>query len=276
MGLTLRWQVGDHGLRQSWVGVLRHLTGNRGLSPNIRSKSTYLDIRNDLHLKFPLIEMSHIPPQDLLHPSKDGFERDPFGYAALAWHKWAIAQNLAGYFVDLTAGPTEEDLKSPVLWFSHAHAMTEAARVLLQGKPNLEPMPKGIRGACHCQYHAVVLMLVGYSLEICLKAMLIIKKGVVAYQAEEKKHHHHNLGELAGFIPGLTVKDQATLEALSHFVRWAGRYPDPGFGKLSHADEIFTLSEGHQVSARELFTLAARIMAHSREVVAKGQGVSPP
>lgn len=218
--------------------------------------------------------MSHVTPQELIGPSKDGFERDPFGYGALAWHKWAIAQNLAGHFVDLEAGPIEENLKSPLLWLSHAHAMSEAARVLLQGSPNLESIPESVRGACHCQYHAVALMLVGYSLEICLKAMLIIKKGIAAYQAEEKKHRHHNLGKLASFIPGLTVKDQATLQALSHFVRWAGRYPDPGFGNFSQAEEIFTLSEGHQVSAKELFTLAARIMAHSGSVISEAAGLS--
>ena len=214
-------------------------------------------------------------PQELIGPCKEGFERDPFGYGALAWHKWAIAQEMAGYFVDLEAGPTEEDLKSPVLWLSHAHAMSEAARVLLQGAPNLETIPENIRGACHCQYHAVALMLVGYSLEICLKAMLIVKNGVAAYQAKEKKHQHHNLGTLASFIPGLTAKDQATLQALSHFIRWAGRYPDPGFGKLSHAKEIFTLSEGHEISAKELFRLAARIIAHSGIVISEAQRVSP-
>lgn len=212
---------------------------------------------------------SHKTPEDFVGPSKDGFERDPFGYGALAWHKWAMAQNLAGHFVDLEAGPVEEDLKSPILWLSHAHAMSEAARSLLQVVPNLDAMPESIRGACHCQYHAVALMLVGYSLEICLKAMLIIKKGIDVYQAEEKKHRHHNLGKLASFVPDLTSKDQATLQALSHFVRWAGRYPDPGYGKLSQAEEIFTLSEGHQVSAKELFTLVARIMAYSNTVIAE-------
>lgn len=213
-------------------------------------------------------------PQELVGPNKDGFEQDPFGYGALAWHKWAIAQNLAGYFVDLEAGPTEEDLKSPVLWLSHAHAMSEAACVLLRGTPNLEVMPESVRGACHSQYHAVVLMLIGYSLEICLKAMLIIKHGIAAYQAEEKKHKHHNLGKLASFIPGLTSKDQAALQALSHFVSWAGRYPDPGFGKINHAEEIFAISEGHQVSAKELFTLAAKIMAHSGSVISESERTS--
>lgn len=208
-------------------------------------------------------------PQDLLRPSKDGFALDPFGYGALAWHKWAMAQTLAGYSIDLEAGPTSEDLKSPVLWLSHAHAMAEAARVLIQGNPNLDPMPEDIRGVCHCQYHAVALMLVGYSLEICLKAMLIIKKGIGSYQAEEKKHHHHSLEKLAGFIPGLSYKDEATLKTLSHFVRWAGRYPDPGFGKESHAEEIFILSEGHQVNSKELFTLVARIMGYTSQVAAE-------
>ena len=205
----------------------------------------------------------------MLLPSKDGFEKDPLGYGVLAWHKWAMAQTVAGYTVDLEAGPTSEDLKSPVLWLSHAHAMAEAARVLIQGNPNLDPMPPNIRGVSHCQYHAVALMLVGYSLEICLKAMLIIKKGATAYQAEEKEHRHHSLEKLAGFVAGLSSRDEAILKALSHFVRWAGRYPDPGFGKESHAEEIFALSEHFQISAKDLFSLTGRIMGHTREVLAE-------
>ncbi len=208
-------------------------------------------------------------PLNMLLPSKDGFEKDPLGYGALGWHKWAMAQTVAGFNVDLEAGPTSEDLKSPVLWLSHAHAMAEAARVLIQGNPNLDSMPPNIRGVSHCQYHAVALMLVGYSLEICLKAMLIIKDGIATYQVNEKEHRHHRLGELAAFIPSLTARDNAILKALSHFVRWAGRYPDPGFGKESHAEEIFTLSEGFQISAKDLFSLAARIMGHTRDVLAQ-------
>lgn len=204
---------------------------------------------------------------DSIKPSKDGFGSDPLGYSALAWHKWGMAQTLAGHQVDLEKGPSSEDLKSPVLWLSHAHAMSEAARVLLQGNPNLEPMPESIRGVTHCQYHAVVLMLVGYSLEVCLKAMMIIKKGISTYQSEEKKHYHHSLEKLADFVPNLSEKDKAILKGLSHFVRWAGRYPDPGFGKENHAEEIFTLSEHHKISAKELFNVAARIMAHTNEVL---------
>lgn len=206
-------------------------------------------------------------PSDYIQPSKDGFGEDPLGYGALAWHKWAMVQTLAGFEVDMPKGPSSEDLKSPVLWLTHAHAMSEAARVLIQGSPNLEPMPAEMRGVCHCQYHAIALMLVGYSLEICLKAMLIIKKEVSAYQAEEKKHFHHSLDKLADFVPDLSAKDKATLKALSHFVRWAGRYPDPGFGKENHAEEIFTLSDQHQISAKDLFSMAARVMRYVREVL---------
>jgi len=218
---------------------------------------------------FGLNRELHVTPLNMLLPSKDGFEKDPLGYGVLAWHKWAMAQTVAGYTVDLEAGPTSEDLKSPVLWLSHAHAMAEAARVLIQGNPNLDPMPPNIRGVSHCQYHAVALMLVGYSLEICLKAMLIIKKGVASYQAEEKEHRHHSLEKLAGFVAGLSSRDEAILKALSHFVRWAGRYPDPGFGKESHAEEIFALSEHFQISAKDLFSLTGRIMGHTREVLAE-------
>lgn len=210
-------------------------------------------------------------PHDSILPSKDGFGSDPLGYGALAWHKWAMAQTLAGYPVDLERGPSSEDLKSPVLWLSHAHAMSEAARVLLQGTPNLEPMPENIRGVCHCQYYAVVLMLVGYSLEVCLKAMMILRKGVTAYQAEEKRYYHHCLEKLAEFIPSLSEKDKAILKGLSHFVRWAGRYPDPGFGKEGHAEEIFTLSNRHQISAKELFTVVTHVMGYVSKVVEEKQ-----
>lgn len=206
-------------------------------------------------------------PFDSIKPNQEGFAQDPLGYGALAWHKWAMAQALAGLPVNLEKGPSSADLKSPVLWLSHAHAMSEAARILVQGAPNLDPMPEAVRGISHCQYHAVALMLVGYSLEVCLKAMLIIKKGVDAYQAEEKKYFDHRLEKLAEFVPGLTEKDKAILKGLSHFVRWAGRYPDPGFGRVAHAEEIFSISERYEVSAKDLFTVAARIQGHIMQVL---------
>lgn len=96
---------------------------------------------------------------------------------------------------------------------------------------------------------------------------MIIKKGITAYQAEEKKYRHHSLEKLADFVHDLSEKDKAILKGLSHFVRWAGRYPDPGFGKEGHAEEIFKLSEHHKISAKELFTLAARIMTYVNRVL---------
>lgn len=208
-------------------------------------------------------------PHDSILPNKNGFEVDPLGYSALGWHKWAMAQTLAGFDIDMEKGPTSGDLKSPVLWLSHAHAMSEAAHAILAGTPNLEPMPANIHGVCHCQYHAVALMLVGYSLKVCLKAMMIIKKGINAYQVEEKDYRHHNLERLANFVPDLSEKDKAILKGLSHFVRWAGRYPDPRFGKQAHAEEIFTLSEGYQINAKDLLIVAARIMGYASKVANK-------
>ena len=210
--------------------------------------------------------------RDRLEPSAGGFAKDPFGYSALGWHKWGIAQTVAGFRVDLAKGPSAEDLKSPVLWLSHTQALTAAAIVLIKGKPDLDPLPKDIRGIAHCQYHAVALMLVGYSLESCLKAMLIMAKGIPAYTAEEKKHYHHDLEKLAEFVPALTLKDKAVLKGLTHFIKWAGRYPDPGFGRDDHAQEIFTISETYKISAKDLFDVAAKVTSHSREVIADYAG----
>jgi hypothetical protein len=201
-----------------------------------------------------------------LAPNRNGFESDPFGYSALAWQKWGMAQTVAGFPVDITKPPTSEDLKSPLLWLSQAHAMSEAAVAVIGREPNLSHIPLMTKGVCHSQYFAVALMLVGYSLEICLKGMLIIKLGIEGYTAEEKKYHHHKLDELSAFVPGLSERDRAILKVLTHFVSWAGRYPDPGSGRESNTEEIFTLSEKHQISGNDLFALSARIMAHASEV----------
>jgi hypothetical protein len=117
-------------------------------------------------------------------------------------------------------------------------------------------------------------MLVGYSLEICLKAMLILTKGVEAYTSSEKRYLHHRLEELAEFIPDLDAKDKAILRVLTQFTTWAGRYPDPGSGREDNAEAIFALSERHQVAARDLFALAARVMNHSQKLT-NGQPKAP-
>lgn len=206
------------------------------------------------------------PLEKHLKPNRAKFDEDPFGYSALAWHKWALAQELSGFCVDLDRPPSSEDLKSPVLWLTHAHAMSEAAVNVLKNEPTLGQMPDLLKGVCDSQYCAVGLMLVGFSLEICLKAMLIMRMGIVKYAQEEKKHHHHRLEELSDFVPNMTQKDKAILRTLSHFVAWAGRYPDPGSGREKKAEDIFTLSEEYKICAHDLFDLAARVMRHSQQI----------
>ncbi|QBB69559.1 hypothetical protein ELE36_03720 [Pseudolysobacter antarcticus] len=197
----------------------------------------------------------------------NGFAVDPFGYSALAWHKWGLLATANGFPIDITKPPTVEDLKNPVLWLSHANALSEAAICLVKNPPNFESIPSNLRTICHSQYHAVALMLVGYSLEICLKAMILIKLGVDEFTKQEKNHFHHRLDELANFIPELSKKDQAILRGLSHFVVWAGRYPDPGSKRVSNAVDVFEISEQYKVSAKDLFQLSARVMRHVQTVV---------
>ena len=107
------------------------------------------------------------------------------------------------------------------------------------------------------------------SLEICLKAMIILRKGIDAYIEEERAFQHHRLVELASFLPDLSGKDKAILRALTHFTYWAGRYPDPGSGRVREAEEIFSLSETHQITGRDLFGLATRVMQYTSEVLAQ-------
>jgi hypothetical protein len=114
-------------------------------------------------------------------------------------------------------------------------------------------------------------MLVGYSLEVCLKGMLIIQKGIDDYTNEEKFYRHHRLVELADFLPDLSEKDKAILKALTHFTLWAGRYPDPGSGRVKDSEERFQLAETYKISGKDLFELAARVMKHMTHIVEEGK-----
>jgi hypothetical protein len=198
---------------------------------------------------------------------RNGFGQDPFGYSASARDKWGIAAMLAGFSVDISKPATSEDLKNPILWMCQAQALSEAAIAILKKEQNFETMPWSVRSICDSQYCAVGLMLVGYSLEICLKSMLIIKNGINGYTSIEKKSRHHRLQELAVFVPNLSEKDLAILKGLTHFVYWAGRYPDPGSGREDDAEEIFALAEKYEISAFDLFQLATRIMKHAKVIV---------
>lgn len=143
-----------------------------------------------------------------------------------------MACAMAGAPID-PATSVSDQLKDPILWLAQAQAMSEAAQALLHQEQKFELMPPAVRNICERQYCAIALMLVGYSVEIALKAMVILKEGVEGYTKIEKQTKHHRLQDLASSIPDLSKKDQAILRTLTHFISWAGRYPDPGSGRES-------------------------------------------
>jgi len=205
----------------------------------------------------------------MLTEHRKSFAADPFGYGALAWHQWGTVRTLAGFPGDPDAFPTSRELKDPILWLAHANALSEAATTLVRTVPTWEHMPVTARGICDSQFCGVALMLVGYSLEVCLKAMLIIRKGVAGYEAEEKNFRHHRLETLAEFLPSLSSRDKAILKLLTHFTVWAGRYPDPGPKFEADVREIFEISEREQIAARDVFALATRIMKYAQVVASE-------
>jgi len=204
--------------------------------------------------------------ESILNPDREKFGQDPFGYSAQARHKFGLASTFAGFPVDITKPATDSDLKNPVLWLTQAYALSEAATAVLTKSQEFKSMPLSVRGICDSQYCAVGLMLVGYSLEICLKSILIMKEGIEGYKKIEKQHRHHRLHKLASFIPDLSDKEMAILKGLTHFVYWAGRYPDPGSGREDDAEDIFNISEKHQISAKDLFNLSTKVMHYTSNV----------
>jgi len=200
-------------------------------------------------------------------PSRVLFAQDPGGYSRSAWIRWAMLAAEHGEAIDPSKSPTSEDLKIPVLWLTQADAMSQAAFQLLKSEPTFDNMPVGVRGICDSQYCAVALMLVGYSLEICLKAMIILRGGVDSYTEAEREYQHHDLNKLAGFVNDLSAKDIAILDLLTHFVYWAGRYPDPGRRHIDKHEQIFKLAEENKISANDLFKLATKIMGYVKKLV---------
>ena len=67
-------------------------------------------------------------PHESILPNRDAFASDPIGYSLLGWHKWGMAQTIAGFNIDISKPPTSEDLKSPILWLTQAQAMAECAQ----------------------------------------------------------------------------------------------------------------------------------------------------
>ena len=202
-----------------------------------------------------------------MYSDNEAFSRDPFGYSALAWHKWGMFATRNGLTIDIAKPPTAADLKNPVLWLSHAHALSEAVACLIRQPPGFDSMPEGVRSICHSQYHAVALMLVGYSLEVCLKALILIRLGVDAFTRHENEYFHHRLDKLADFVPDLSDTELAILKGLTHYVVWAGRYPDPGTKRVNHVNDIFELSEKYRISANDLFELSTKVMKYLEVVV---------
>lgn len=201
-----------------------------------------------------------------MYLDNNAFSRDPFGYSALAWHKWGMLAIKNGFIIDITKPPTAEDLKNPVLWLSQAHALSEAVSCLLHHSPDFNSMPEGVKSICNSQYHAVALMLVGYSLEVCLKAITLIKLGSEEFTRQENKYFHHNLDKLANFIPDLSNKELGILKGLTHYIIWAGRYPDPGTKRVNHANDIFELSEKYKINAKDLFELSSKVMNYTKVI----------
>jgi hypothetical protein len=93
--------------------------------------------------------------------------------------------------LNISKPATTEELKNPILWLCQARALSDAALIVIKNEPDFKEMPQLVRGVCDSQYCAVGLMLVGYSLEICLKAIMIMKNGIESYLEIEKKHHRY-------------------------------------------------------------------------------------
>lgn len=208
-----------------------------------------------------------------LEADRGKFNSDPLSYSAQGFLQWRMIESIVtNSDFDPYTPPTYEILKNPILWISQAEALTQAAVTIIKSEPGFENMPIQFRGICDSQFCAIGLMLVGYSLEVALKAMMVIKHGTDGYKEIEKKNRHHRLHVLAELVPDLTNKDKAILRGITHFVYWAGRYPDPGSGREDDASEIFLIAEENEITAKDIFDTASKIMSYTVDIVDEKHG----
>ncbi|GAC09523.1 hypothetical protein [Paraglaciecola chathamensis] len=190
----------------------------------------------------------------------DKFESDPFGYCSTVWHEWVNVQMRAGHHVNLEKSPTSEELKNPIFWICQANSLSESAKILIRTTPDFSSMPKSMYSICYRQYMASALMMLGYSLELMFKGLSIQQFGVETYTKNERKYFSHKLPWLVRQHIQITAKEEAILKCLTHFLYWAGRYPDHGTGKESELEDIFKLSESNQISMKELSATLDRLV----------------
>ena len=199
--------------------------------------------------------------KDNLEINRDFFEKDPFGYSLLGSYKFILSQsNIDAEEVINQPESTSQSLKSPILWMSQAYALSEAAKSTLEKQPDFKSMPLDFKSICDSQYCSVALMLFGLSLELFLKSIKIHKEGIESYTKKEDKNQHHQLHDLAEFIPELDKKEIAILRGLTHFVYWAGKYPDPGSKKESDFENVFQIAEKHHITANDIFMLFKKVI----------------
>ena len=183
------------------------------------------------------------------------FNSDPFGYCSTVWHEWNCVQERAGFSISFPKSPTSEELKNPIFWICQSKSLSESAKILIRTEPDFSAMPATMYSICHRQYLASSLMLMGYSLEVLFKALSIQQLGIEAYTKKERKYFSHRLTWLVGQHTEINSQERAVLECLTHFIYWAGRYPDHGTGEESKLEDIFLISEGNKISMKELSTV---------------------
>ncbi|MGO4894210.1 hypothetical protein [Flavobacterium sp. W21_SRS_FM6] len=198
---------------------------------------------------------------------KKKFSKDPFRYCLTAWHEWSNIQaaNCLDYVAELN--PTSNELKDPILWLCQAKALSVAAVTLTKSDPDFSSMPSSLISILHRQYFSGALLLVGYSVEVLFKALAINKLGIERYTEKERSYHNHKLTWLVEQHIPVNKKESAVLECLSHFIYWAGKYPDHGKGYEIKAQNVFDLCENNQITYEDIFKTCDRLFNEAARII---------
>lgn len=187
-------------------------------------------------------------------PDRERFIADPFGYAGLGVDRWRFIKAMNGGHDSPEDPVSISDLNDPMLWLSQSQAITAAAVALMKVQPNFDHLPEEFHGILDGQVCATILMLVGYSLEVCCKAVILLEEG----PESADQFTHHKIQELVKYVGPLDEKQEIILGLLTEHCYWAGRYPSPKKNTESF-ERIHKLSTQYEITAGDLFATAGHV-----------------
>ena len=184
---------------------------------------------------------------------------------------WDIIQDVHGFDERVANTPESEKITSPILWLLRALALEHAAVSLIKSDVDWSLSTAELfDGIVDRYFRSTGLMLIALSLEVSLKTVIYYDDYIdrrdedISRKKVTKIIHSHDLVKLASRFEKLSYRETIVLKILTEFSLWADRYPGPKQKNIDKVEELFSLSEKHELTMRDILDVASGIIKRCR------------